>query len=594
MSPQIALAPLVSFDGVPLAATWRAALVELRVEHRYQVPSRCTLRFSDPGYALAAASRVQLGVLVHVGAPPDGENALIDAEVTDIALEQRVGDHPELVVTAYDKSHRLGRATDVKSYREMTFTDVVSELAGRAGLVPRTDATTLVVSDLLQVDSALGLLSECARRAGYDWWVEGQELNFKKPAAGRSVSLGLGTDLLSFSARASGHFPSAVTVGGWDRTEQQSVTATATGASDGVVATSSFAALRERAPAAFGEAKLTTGALGAHSNAEATQLAQALYDTAAAASVHAEGVALGDGRLRLGASAEVKNAGPLSGTYPLTRVEHVFRPASGFVTRFSAGDRRPATLADTLRLGPSLNGPATGHVGLVVGKVTSLKDPDHLGRIRLQYPGLSAEQESGWARVAVPGGGDKRGVLFLPEVNDEVLVAFEGGDFRQPVVVGGLYGRRSALPNADATLVDEGTGTLVRRGLYSRLDNALEVLDGDAPDKQAIELRLGGGEHKVHLGKDKLAVSVPGGYPVEVSAGGTSIKIGNDGAVTISAPQVSITAEEKFSVSAPKISLAADAQLSLQSEGTVSLQGADVSVSAEGPLSASGQPVMIN
>ena len=62
-----------------------------------------------------------------------------------------------------------------------------------------------------------------------------------------------------------------------------------------------------------------------------------------------------------------------------------------------------------------------------------------LARVKLKFPWLSDDYESEWARVAQLGAGHHRGAVWLPEVNDEVLVAFEHGDTRRPFVVGELY-----------------------------------------------------------------------------------------------------------------------------------------------------------
>lgn len=589
MSDAIALVPIVKIGGMPLPADWKAALVEIRVECQYQVPARLVLRFSDPGYTLASTDKAKLGAGVTVASPTSEATLLIDAEVTAVALEQRVGDHPELVVTGHDKSHRLGRATDVKTYLEMTYSDVVSTLASGAGLIPATEATTLTVDYLMQADSGLGLLTELARRVGYDWWVDDGSLHFKKPAAGSSVSLALGTSLLAFSAKASGHHPDSVTVEGWDRDQQKLVSATKESASTAVKATSDFAELAAATTEAFGSAKLLTAGLSAHSDAEASELAQAVLDRAVAASVVAQGVAVGNPALKLGVSAEVTGAGPLSGKYPVTRVEHLFRPASGFVTRFHAGDRRPATLVDTLGGGGAAATPATVHPGLSVGKVTNANDPKSGGRVKVKYPGLSSEYETGWARVVALGGGNNRGAVFTPEVDDEVLVAFEGGDPRQPVVVGGLFGSSSKIPTPQ---IQEGV--VQQRGLMSRLGHKVYLLDGDDPAAQAVVIQLAGGEHTIHLGKDKLSIAVPTGLPVEITAGGSSIKFADSGALTISAPQITIKADAKISLQGATIEAAAEGQLSLQSDGQAGLKGAVVQIQSEGPLSAQGEPVSIN
>jgi uncharacterized protein involved in type VI secretion and phage assembly len=85
---------------------------------------------------------------------------------------------------------------------------------------------------------------------------------------------------------------------------------------------------------------------------------------------------------------------------------------------------------------------ATGHAqrfGVEVAIVTNVKDPDKLGRVKVKYPRLPGGPESDWARVAQPAAGAGRGFYWLPEVNDEVLVAFELGHANRPFVIGTLW-----------------------------------------------------------------------------------------------------------------------------------------------------------
>jgi uncharacterized protein involved in type VI secretion and phage assembly len=584
----IALAPAISFDEMPIGDKWSNALIEARVDHAFQVPGRVTLTFSDPGYALTSTNTLKLGTVISLR-DVSGENlSLITAEVTSIGVEQREGEHPELVVVGHDKSHRLGRASKVRTFSEMTYPDIIAEIASSASLVPEVDSSSLVLDWLMQADTDLGLLTELSRRMGFDWWVEGEILKCKKPSAGASVTLTLGEDLMSFSAKAAGHRPDSVTVDGWDRSAQELVTSTASSATEGVTASSDLADLVSDPGSAFGQGKLLSAGLSPQSSSEADELSQALFDRASASSVSAQGVCVGNGNLKLGAVAHIGSAGPLSGSYPVTRVEHIFRARTGFITRFFSGDRRPTTLVDSLS-GTRVATPATHRLGLSVAQVTNTNDPDKKGRVKVRYPGVESQYETGWARIVGIGGGAGRGSVFIPEVNDEVLVGFEGGDPRQPVVLGGLFGDRATMPT---TAIEDGV--VQQRAITSRLGHVVNLLDGTEPSKQAIELTLAGGTNSLHLGADKLSIAMDEGLPIEITVGESSIKFGDDGSITITAPQVTINAEQKFAVSSAQVNVNADAQMNLQSDGTAALKGATVQVQGEGPLQIQGEPVAIN
>ncbi len=591
MSPAFNIAPVVKLDGQDLPADWLGAMVEMRVERQYQVPSRVTLRFTDPGYELLSSSKLALGKTVAVS-QYDGPK-LATAEITAISAEQRAGEQPELVVTALDKSHRLGRASRVKTYQNMKYSDMVSQVAGTAGLTPKVDSTPATIEYLMQAESDLALLCELARRTGFDWWLEDNDLNFAKPKSTGECTLSLGKDLRSFSARVSSVMPKEVQVDGWDRTKQQDVSQKSSPTSV-PKASSPLASKAEDASKAFGADPVFSAGLGAQSDGEAEHLAQAVYDRAVTAAVVAKGTADGNAAIKLGSSVKIEGAGPLSGTYPVTEVEHVYRPAIGFVTRFVSGDRRPTTLVDTLgglagAPGVAYAGPAHFRSGLTVGKVTNNKDDQNMGRVKVRFPGMSQSFETGWARLVTVGAGAKRGAVWLPEVDDEVLVGFEGGDARQPVVIGGLFGDKSTMPK-----IELKDGQVQSRAMTSRLGHVISFLDGSSDAQQAVEVVLSTGEHKIHLGKDKLTVAVPAGVPAEITAGQASLKFDKSGNITLEGVNITINAKEKVSVQCTEGSVEAKATLDLKANAKLGVSGAIIEVQSQGPAKIAGSPVMIN
>lgn len=118
--------------------------------------------------------------------------------------------------------------------------------------------------------------------------------------------------------------------------------------------------------------------------------------------------------------------------------------------------------------------------GVVVGVVTNNQDPEKMGRVKVKFPWLSDTDESNWARVATPMAGKERGFYFLPEVEDEVLVAFEHGDARFPYVVGALWNGTDVPP------ADNADGKNNVRVIKSRSGHVIRLTDEDGKEKIEI------------------------------------------------------------------------------------------------------------
>jgi uncharacterized protein involved in type VI secretion and phage assembly len=83
--------------------------------------------------------------------------------------------------------------------------------------------------------------------------------------------------------------------------------------------------------------------------------------------------------------------------------------------------------------------------GMVVGLITKV-DEQIPGRVKVHFTAFEQSHETDWIRIATTMGGNGRGTFFMPEVNDEVLVAFERGDVRFPYVVGFLWNGQDPPP----------------------------------------------------------------------------------------------------------------------------------------------------
>jgi uncharacterized protein involved in type VI secretion and phage assembly len=147
--------------------------------------------------------------------------------------------------------------------------------------------------------------------------------------------------------------------------------------------------------------------------------------------------------------------------------------------------------------------------GVTVAVVTNIKDPDGVGRIKVKFPWLSDEDESAWARVVTLMAGKDRGIYFLPEVDDEVLVAFEHGDIAFPYILGSLWNGKDNPPEKNDN--DENNKRLIK----SRSGHMI-ILD-DTKDKEQIIIQDKSGKNKITIDceNDAMDIQVEKDFTIE-------------------------------------------------------------------------------
>lgn len=195
-------------------------------------------------------------------------------------------------------------------------------------------------------------------------------------------------------------------------------------------------------------------------NEEAKDVGQAVIN--APSFTEAEGEVDGDPLLRAGARVNISGVSArLCGEYPVSSVTHVYEGNVGYTTRFVCASRRSNTLLAAMT--PSeRRGWADS---IVIGEVTNTNDPEKLGCVRVKFPTLEVDKpiESAWARVAGPHAGGERGLMFMPQIGDEVVVCFEHGDTRRPFVLGSLYHGR-AKPTEEMLQGQDGSFVVTTPG----------------------------------------------------------------------------------------------------------------------------------
>lgn len=130
--------------------------------------------------------------------------------------------------------------------------------------------------------------------------------------------------------------------------------------------------------------------------------------------------------------------------------------------------------------------------GIAMAVVTNNKDPNNLGRVKVKYPWRNIEDESHWARIMTFMGGKEMGGYFLPEVNDEVIVAFDKGDIDHPIIIGSLWSKPMPPPENNADGENNRRLIKSRSGHIFRFDDKkgkekIEIIDKDGINSIVID-----------------------------------------------------------------------------------------------------------
>jgi uncharacterized protein involved in type VI secretion and phage assembly len=200
--------------------------------------------------------------------------------------------------------------------------------------------------------------------------------------------------------------------------------------------------------------------------------------------------------------------------------------------------------------------------GVVPALVTNVKDPKKKGRVRVKFPWLDDKIETDWIRVATPNAGGGRGLLLLPEVDDEVLIAFEHGDIRRPYMVGALWNGKDKPPKAVATAVDANSGKVITRSFTSRNGHFLAFSDKDG--QESVELSTSDSNLRILLDKDNKTLVLDSSDKIEISAKG-------DITVTTN-KQITVKTTGDLELSGKNVKIDATANLELKANANVDVK----------------------
>jgi uncharacterized protein involved in type VI secretion and phage assembly len=568
----------VTLGGSPIDATLGSRIMEVRVETTVGLPDVCTLRLAedpdtsgnlkvidDTRFKLAAPITVKFAKAI--GGQP-GE--VFDGEITTIEAElgsSLAGDPVlELTVTAHDRSHRMHRTTTTRTFRQTTVTDVARKMAGEHGLKVGQLANLPggAAEERHQVgETDWEYLTRLVHNAGGELDVAAGALSIIDPskAKGAAAELVYGESLQRFRPRVSALGQAAtVNVRGWDVKKKSAIAKSGTPKASTTTQDSSV-------NGAVSGSKVLLATTHVSTDAEADARAKAAALQLGHERVQASATASGDPLLLAGEYVTISGVGTrFGGTHRIVSAVHSYG-TRGYVTQLTLGaGGRP--LAETMQGGRSGKSFADH---LAIGIVTDNKDPDNLGRVKVRYPLLNDEVESGWARIAWGAAGKARGTVSLPHVNDEVAIGFEHGNVRRPVILGALFNGVDT-PGADLVKADSSLAARFPRDLDVKTEKKTLLTSGED-----ITVKSEKGKFELAAQADIKLASQSGTITIEATAG--QIKATGKAGVEISA-------------SGP-LKITSTAPVTIESNAALQLKGSVVQVQASGILQLSGATVMI-
>lgn len=576
----------VLFDGTRITPEAEQSLLSITVVDSLNIPDAVELEFNDRYRNLLSGGKIKIGMKVEVKAGTD--TMLISGEVTALEAIYEPGVGARTLVRGMDHSHRLFRGRHTRTFNNEPYSNIARTVAEEAQLeIGTVDATSTPGPDAHVSQANVNdwqfirwLAAESNRVAA----VREGKFEFTKPADTEGAPgvesrygdnpkvLTFGHNLLRFrTVVTSAEQVEEVEVRGWDVSNKDKLVATA----PAQTTSAALSVTPDELAAKFGKGlKVVATDTPYNEDDDLDAYAERLADEVASTFAEFEGVCLGAPELKAATAVRVQDVGePFDGTYLITSSRHHWDSQTGYRTMIEVTGKQDRSLLGLTSPGRTVATPTPAGPripGVVSAIVTDVKDDKKQCRVKLRFPWLSDDYESGWARTVQVGAGDKRGTLVVPEVNDEVWCIFEQGHIEYPVVIGGAYNGIDLPLNDD--YVDSGSGAIIRREFVSRQGHTIRFDDKDG-STEGVTVATGDGKNTVNLDQtgNKIRITADkSGAVVEINSAG-DMKITATGDLKVEARSIEMTAQTQMKMSAKTISI----------DGT-------------GPVTVSGKPIKLN
>jgi uncharacterized protein involved in type VI secretion and phage assembly len=398
-------------------------------------------------------------------------------------------------IIGYDNLYSLTEGIHNRVFPNHTHSDIVKKIAREVGIsfTPETiDDDSLKSEYVLQADETnMQFLRKLAAMNAFELFVQCNDdgeplLHFHKPREISKLDLTWGENIRSIKPYYVKLPVDKIKVSYWKYDEKR-LDFVEKSRTEGTTKTSTgWNSIRDGKSSANGTA--TCKVIGSYITSDpesmervAQSLCNEYQGQFMCAKVEAEGNAdIRPGRVIHLPEGQKGPIGNFAGDYYVTETRHEY--VNGVLTtKFTITDKGGySMLAHNLS---TEHRPKAGQANLV-GVVTNNKDEKNMGRVKVMFPTLE-NQESHWARMTTLGGGKDRGFDCLPEINDEVLVAFEHGDINRPYIIGSVWNGKDNPPEkVEHSVTGSGKGKVRLRTFKTRVGHQMQFVEEDGNDQK--------------------------------------------------------------------------------------------------------------
>lgn len=445
-----------------------------------------------------------------------------------------------VTIVGYDELSLLAEGIRHRTFMNQTHKEIVEKIAKEVGItLGQIEDTGITEEYICQSDETnLQFLSKIAAMNGFELFVQCDDtgdplLYFRKPATKATLQLKWGENIRSIRPRYKKLQVNHVDIPYWKHKEKRI---------DGTQLTRKSGNTKTQAGVPPDNEKAVEwatyrapGSWNTNSLEKTKNVAQSMCDYFQGQFLCAELELEGNADVRAGSLVEIlhdekSDLKSFNGKYYVTDTCHIYE-GGNFKTKITVSETGGYSLlhhnfSPVERLRPSQT-----HL---VGIVTNNKDedkPPNMGCVKVQFPTLRTKDapngiESCWARVVTAGAGKNRGIDWLPEIGDEVVVAFEHGDIHRPYIIGSVWNGVDSSPEDRKHRVN-GNGVRLRT-LKTRVGHEIEFVEEDGGDgKQRGVYIKTADKLKVEMNdtKKEILISTPNGMKIKLNDMTNSINI---------------------------------------------------------------------